>query len=124
LTERRLLAEPWRWRSPIEWQRADSVGGSSSTGGLSTRHLRSNTQRANGPWIVSANCIAITAASSSHCRGPRSTPLTQSGDTASKPQIVEYDRLLTVYPSLGYEIILLPKISVSERADFILPLSE
>jgi predicted ATPase len=34
--------------------------------------------------------------------------------------IVEYDRLLTVYPSLGYEIILLPKVSASERADFIL----
>jgi len=34
--------------------------------------------------------------------------------------VVEYDRLLTVYPSLGYEIIILPKVSVSERAHFIL----
>lgn len=34
--------------------------------------------------------------------------------------IVEYDRLLTVYPSLGYEVFILPKISVPERADFIL----
>jgi predicted ATPase len=34
--------------------------------------------------------------------------------------ILEYDRLLTVYPSLGYEVIILPKTAVSERADFIL----
>jgi hypothetical protein len=34
--------------------------------------------------------------------------------------IGEYDRLLTVYSSLGYEIIILPKVSVSECADFIL----
>jgi predicted ATPase len=39
---------------------------------------------------------------------------------AWKAAIVEYGRLLTVYPSLGYEIIILPKIGVSERADFIL----
>lgn len=31
----------------------------------------------------------------------------------------EYSRLLEVYPALGYEISLLPKVSVSERADFI-----
>ena len=34
--------------------------------------------------------------------------------------IVEYDRLLRAYPSLGYEVIILPKVGVSERADFIL----
>ena len=34
--------------------------------------------------------------------------------------IVEYDRLLSAYPSLGYEVIILPKVGVSERADFIL----
>ncbi len=34
--------------------------------------------------------------------------------------IAEYDRLLTTYPSLGYEIITLPKIGVPERADFVL----
>ena len=34
--------------------------------------------------------------------------------------IAEHDRLLTVYPSLGYEVIVLPKAGVSERADFIL----
>lgn len=34
--------------------------------------------------------------------------------------IVEYRRLLTMYPSLGYEVIILPKVSVSQRADFIL----
>jgi predicted ATPase len=34
--------------------------------------------------------------------------------------IAEYDRLLSVYPSLGYEVIALPKVGVSERAEFIL----
>jgi predicted ATPase len=34
--------------------------------------------------------------------------------------IAEYDRLLSVYPSLGYEVIVLPKVGVSERADFVL----
>jgi predicted ATPase len=32
----------------------------------------------------------------------------------------EYWRLLEVYPSLGYEISILPKIGVPERADFVL----
>jgi predicted ATPase len=34
--------------------------------------------------------------------------------------IAEYERLSQVYPSLGYEVITLPKIGVGERADFIL----
>jgi predicted ATPase len=34
--------------------------------------------------------------------------------------IAEYDRLLSAYPSLGYEVIILPRVGVSERADFIL----
>jgi len=34
--------------------------------------------------------------------------------------LVEYSRLLETYPSLGYETIILPKVSVAERADFIL----
>lgn len=34
--------------------------------------------------------------------------------------IAEYQRLLDVYPSLGYEVIILPKVSVPERADFVL----
>jgi predicted ATPase len=34
--------------------------------------------------------------------------------------LAEYARLSTVYPSLGYEVITLPKIGVSERADFVL----
>ena len=34
--------------------------------------------------------------------------------------IAESHRLLGVYPSLGYEVILLPKVSVSARADFVL----
>jgi predicted ATPase len=32
----------------------------------------------------------------------------------------EYSRLLEAYPSLGYEVAILPKISVAERADFVL----
>lgn len=34
--------------------------------------------------------------------------------------MAEYDRLIEVYPSLGYEIRVLPKIDVGARADFIL----
>ena len=32
----------------------------------------------------------------------------------------EYARLLEVYPSLGYEVYILPKAGVSERADYVL----
>jgi predicted ATPase len=34
--------------------------------------------------------------------------------------VSEYLRLLEIYPSLGYEVSILPKIGVAERADFIL----
>jgi predicted ATPase len=34
--------------------------------------------------------------------------------------IAEYRRLLIVYPSLGYEVVVLPKVSVGARADFVL----
>jgi predicted ATPase len=34
--------------------------------------------------------------------------------------LVEYSRLLQTYPSLGYEVSILPKVGVLERADFIL----
>ncbi len=32
----------------------------------------------------------------------------------------EYERLERVYPSLGYDVILLPKCGIAERADFVL----
>ena len=32
----------------------------------------------------------------------------------------EYSRLLEAYPSLGYELVILPKVGVTERADFVL----
>jgi predicted ATPase len=32
----------------------------------------------------------------------------------------EYARLLEAYPSLGYDVVLLPRVKVSERADFVL----
>jgi predicted ATPase len=34
----------------------------------------------------------------------------------------EYDRLLEVYPALGYEVYILPKTGISERADYVLQL--
>ena len=34
--------------------------------------------------------------------------------------LTEYSRLLEIYPSLGYEVLILPKVGVSERADFVL----
>jgi predicted ATPase len=34
--------------------------------------------------------------------------------------VSEYQRLLDVYPSLGYEVTILPKVSVQERADSVL----
>ncbi len=33
--------------------------------------------------------------------------------------LAEYARLLRVYPALGYEVVILPKISVAARADFV-----
>lgn len=34
--------------------------------------------------------------------------------------LAEYSRLLQVYPSLGYDVSVLPKVGVAERADFVL----
>jgi predicted ATPase len=34
--------------------------------------------------------------------------------------IAEYQRLLAVYPALGYEVTILPKLGVAQRADFVL----
>lgn len=34
--------------------------------------------------------------------------------------VAEYSRLLDVYPSLGYEVVVLPKVTVADRADFVL----
>ena len=34
--------------------------------------------------------------------------------------LAEYARLLEVYPSLGYEVYILPKVGISERADYLL----
>jgi predicted ATPase len=34
--------------------------------------------------------------------------------------LAEYSRLLKTYPSLGYEISVLPKVSVLELASFVL----
>jgi predicted ATPase len=34
--------------------------------------------------------------------------------------VAEYRRLIEVYPSLGYEVTILPRTSVSERADFVM----
>lgn len=34
--------------------------------------------------------------------------------------VAEYERLLLAYPALGYDVTILPKVSVAERADFVL----
>lgn len=34
--------------------------------------------------------------------------------------VVEYDRLAALYPALGYQICLLPKMDVAERADSVM----
>ena len=34
--------------------------------------------------------------------------------------IAEYDRLAAAYPSLGYHMLILPRISVAQRADLVL----
>ncbi len=34
--------------------------------------------------------------------------------------VAEYERLLRVYPSLGYEVVVLPKVPVAERAGLVL----
>lgn len=34
--------------------------------------------------------------------------------------LAEYARLREAYPSLGYEVLILPKVGVAERADFVL----
>jgi len=34
--------------------------------------------------------------------------------------LAEYSRLLDAYPSLGYEVSILPKVAATERADFVL----
>ena len=33
--------------------------------------------------------------------------------------VVEYSRLLEIYPALGYEVVILPKIEVAKRADVV-----
>ncbi len=33
--------------------------------------------------------------------------------------LAEYSRLMEIYPSLGYEVLVLPKVGVVERADFV-----
>lgn len=34
--------------------------------------------------------------------------------------VAEYSRILEIYALLGYEVMILPKIEVAERADFVL----
>lgn len=37
-----------------------------------------------------------------------------------KEAVIEHQHLLTVFPALGYQIALLPTVSVAARADFVL----
>jgi predicted ATPase len=34
--------------------------------------------------------------------------------------VAEYQRLIDAYPMLGYEVLILPKVAVAERAEFVL----
>jgi predicted ATPase len=34
--------------------------------------------------------------------------------------VAEYERLVEVYPSLGYDVVMLPKAETAERADFVM----
>ncbi|MBB3590945.1 putative ATPase [Rhizobium sp. BK529] len=34
--------------------------------------------------------------------------------------VAEYERLIAAYPEIGYEIVILPKVDVAARADFLL----
>ena len=34
--------------------------------------------------------------------------------------VAEYERLIDAYPALGYEVTILPKVGVAERAEFVL----
>jgi predicted ATPase len=34
--------------------------------------------------------------------------------------LAEYERLVRDYPALGYELDVLPKVGVAERADYVL----
>jgi predicted ATPase len=34
--------------------------------------------------------------------------------------VAEYQRLIDAYPMLGYEVLILPKFAVAERAEFVL----
>ena len=34
--------------------------------------------------------------------------------------VAEYQRLMNAYPALGYEVLILPKVAVAERAEFVL----
>ena len=51
-------------------------------------------------------------------------PEIYQGDTERRhsldESVAEFKRLEQVYPALGYEVIMLPKVGVKERADFLL----
>ena len=34
--------------------------------------------------------------------------------------VAEYERLAAIYPALGYDVVVLPRVSVIERADIVL----
>jgi predicted ATPase len=43
-----------------------------------------------------------------------------AGRIEAVPALAEYERLERTYPLLGYETVVLPKVPVAERADFVL----
>lgn len=75
--------------------------GEPATKGLSARHPYHSTVFMTPPW-----------------------PEIYEGDPerrhALDEAIAEYERLLATYPALGYDVVILPKVSVAERAGFVL----
>ncbi|WP_243652615.1 AAA family ATPase [Novosphingobium sp. PhB165] len=71
---------------------------------------------------ISSASIVITGRSSS--RPPWPEIYRQDGERRHgiDAAVAEYNRLLQAYPRLGYEVVILPKAPVEERADFLLGL--
>jgi len=96
---------------------------------------------ATGAWVFFDRGLIDAAAALAHATGDDAPLATLAGQhryhrqvflTPPWPEIFadrrhtqsaaieEYDRLLRIYPALGYEVVLLPKVSVADRATFIL----
>ena len=103
-----------------ERRRAHWTAGSSSTGGLID--AAAALEHMTGKPVLTA----LGPANRYHQRVFLAPPWPEIYETDPERRhgldvaLAEYSRLLETYPSLGYEVLILPKVGVSERADFIL----